>query len=139
MFVIQNHLSQSGLFADVQIGEPMSAPDTSDRAFAAILLGPRRVVETTLATSVEERSVIIRVYIAVRREPRQDIEFELDEIASDILSRLGGDFELGGDIRQVWVTGMVASPAYQQVGTVMYRLIDITVPMIVDDSVTWSA
>lgn len=137
--VIQNHLTASAIFADVQIGEPMSAPDTGDKAWAAILLGPRRILETTLATSIEERSVIIRIYINVKREPQQDIEFEMDEIASDTLSRLGGDFELGGDIRQIWVVGMTGAPAYQTVGVNMYRLMDIMVPMIVDDSVTWSA
>ncbi len=128
---IRESLKGTQRLPSVGIGEPMDPPED---LHAAIFLGPYSNPQTTLNGSIELRSVIVRIYINALREPREEIEFDLDEAVSELHSDILGDFELGGDIRNIEPTLMTVTFGYQSIGSVMFRIADILIPMTVDDN-----
>ncbi len=77
-------------------------------------------------------------------EPEDQIEYQLAEALSEISSDLIGEYDLGATIRNIDVGGIYGQSltsewGYLDVGGVMFRVVDITVPLIVDDSATAAA
>ena len=133
LLTIQEHLRGTQRLPSVGIGEPMDPPEDMH---AAVFLGPYSNPATTLNGSIELRSVIVRIYLNALEEPREEIEFKMDEAASELHSDLLGDFELGGDVRNIEPTLMTVTFGYQSIGGVMFRIVDILIPMTVDDNAT---
>lgn len=134
---LQSHLVASARFrGNVEIGEPKDPP--ADWT-AAILLQSYVMPATTLAKTIERRDVIIRIYRNALSEPRSHIEFEMDNAVSEVIEDLLGDFDVGGNVRNIDVTAMTVSFGYQSIGRTLYRIGDILVPMIIDDSATFVA
>ncbi len=133
MLTIQKHLRGTQRLPSVGIGEPKDPPEDFH---AAIFLTAYSNPLTVLDASVEIRAVTVRLYINALREPAEEIEFDLDEAASELHSDILGDFELGGDVRNIEPTLVTTTFGYQTVGGVMFRIADILIPMTVDDNAT---
>ncbi|HLA18302.1 MAG TPA: hypothetical protein VJ253_03185 [Dehalococcoidia bacterium] len=134
--LLQGYLAASGHFASTSIGEPKDAPGNTH---GAVMLAAYSIPATTLNRTIERREVSIRVYINAMREPVEEIEFDLDTIVGDIMEDLCGDFSLGGTVRNIDATAVVTRFGYQTISGMMYRLADITLPLIVDDSAAFVA
>jgi len=53
---------------------------------------------------------------------------------------LGGDFDLGdASVRNVDVVNLAATAGFQTIGSKMYRLVDLTVNVIVNDLIVTTA
>ena len=135
---IASFLEARGEFSHVQIGEPKSPPD-GDLA-AAVFMADASVVGITLSTSIELHEVTIRVYRNMLDEPVEDNEIRLSQTVTGIVSDLLGDYDLGATVRNI-ATGeygrtLSTTFGYLDVGGVMFRMADISVPMIVDGSAT---
>lgn len=133
---VQSHLEASGRFVHVQIGEPKNVVDQAGFV-AAIFNESMRVVGTTMGATIQQHVLTIRLYRNMLAEPEESIELEGSLFVSAILSLFLGDFELGGSIRNVDVAGqegqaLEARWAYGDVSGKLYRLADITLPLIVD-------
>jgi hypothetical protein len=133
---MQSALMATGRFNAVSIGEPLGPPQS---IHASLFLGEYSHPLTTLTTTIERRTVVIRLYVNALAEPQEEIEFRLDEAIAQLQSDLLGDFDLGATVRTIDVTGMVARPGYQTVGNTLYRICDVLVPLLVDDSATFVA
>ena len=138
---LQSKLQAGGRFKSVSIGEPTDPPDSPH---AAIILRRYENTSTTLNGSIERRTVIVRIYQKAFVEPRGDVEFLLDDMVSEFMEDIFGDFDLGGAIRNIEPLGVVVDFGYQSVGRaggneVMYRLADVSIPMIVDDNAVFAA
>ena len=141
---IKKHLDTDDqrLFAHVRIGEPKSAP--SERFTAAIFMQSVSVPEVPLAETTEVHTVTIRIYDNMTREPQEDVEFEMAKVTSRVMRDLAGEFDLGGIIRNIDVAGQYgvslgARWAFLDIDGTIFRICDITVPMIVDGSATLAA
>ena len=133
--VIQSHLEASGYFKSTGIGEPRQPPD-SPHACVVVARGSNPT--TTLNGSIERRVVIIRLYTDWLAEPIEDIEFWIDEVRAKVEEDLFGDFTLGGTVRNIeptesgWETGSIT------IGSTIYRTLDYTLSMTIDDSSTYA-
>ena len=107
----------SGYFGKVQIGEPKSAP--SEEMTAAIYMDRVGVAELTLSHTIEQHTVIVRLYRNMLAEPEEDIELGLAKLVQDVVSDLLGDYDLGRYIRHV---DAAAASHRDAVGTVQLRL-----------------
>lgn len=144
---IASHISRSGYASDVQIGEPVSPPEINDKVFAAIFMNAASVVELTLGTTIELHTVTVRLMKRAAFAQGDDasaVEEELALVVSQVSSNLIGEFDLGGTIRAIDVggqygTGVSAAWGYTNISSVIFRVVDITVPLIVDDSATQAA
>ena len=133
---IDNILSATGLFpGGVQIGEPKKAP--GDVA-AAIMIGNGSIEEMRYgAESLDKREIIIRIYINMLSDPEEDIEFLLDEIWVTVKPLLMADLELSlAGLYRVEVPAITYSCGYVQVDQTVFRQMDISIPMLIDDAAT---
>ena len=135
--ILQGYLSASGWFpGGASIGEPLAAP--GDMA-SAVFLARSEHPSTTLSGTIERRWVTIRIYRNALAEPRENIEFDLDTVVSQVQSDLLGDFDLGSTVRAIDVTSMSVEYGYQTFDTTIYRIADLQLPMIIDDSASFTA
>jgi len=138
---IHSHLVASG-YATASVGEPKSPPGG---VHAAVYMSSVSVLRAMLDGATEELHVAtIRLYRPMLEEPLENMEYLMAEATSQIMASLLGEFDLGASIRNVDATGQNGTPVradfgYVDLGGVMFRTADITVPMVVDGSVTMAA
>lgn len=141
---IESHLLAGGyLTAGVQIGEP-KAPPTAPLV-AAIIMGDVAVVAVTAGGgTIERHTILVRIYENMLAEPEEAIELDMANVVSRVMASLIGEYDLGATIRNIDVGGqhgdaLRATWGYLDVGGRMFRIADIHVGLIVDDSVMAAA
>lgn len=124
----------------VTIGEPKSPP--ADMT-AAIIMDNGEIDETVLNAPREVHRAIIRFYANMLADPRENIEFDLDQARAQIEADVFGDFELGGTVAYALPTQYRWQYGYQQIGEQqaarMYRMLDLTIAYRVDPASTFTA
>lgn len=129
----------SGLFARVNQHEPKSAPGSG--LTAAVWLdsvAPAPAGSGLRSTSV--RLVFkVRLYTSMLSEPQDAIDSDLLIAAATLMGIFSEDFELGGSVRNVDLLGAFGSSLSSQAGYLnqdgkLMRIIDITLPLICNDS-----
>ena len=137
----------SGFIVHAQIGEPKS-PTTptaqSKRLTAAVMLRDARVGVTTLATSIEVHTVIIRLYGDAIAEDLKETELLLSDAVSSLTTDIQEDFDLNSTVESVDVAGRYGEGistawGHIELSGVMYRTADIIIPVIVNDVATHAA
>ena len=138
---VHSFLAASGRFpGGAGIGEPKSAPASM---FAAVLLGDIRFADNSLATSSARMEIIVRVYRNAFSEPLENTELTLGKTAFELLEDFAADFDFGdSSVRgplplevQIRLGYIGIGPAG---GQTMYRTMDITLPIVINDVVTWT-
>lgn len=141
---LASKLLASGYFDAVNKVEPKAAPGNGFEASvfwrrAAPFAGGSGLAVTAMVYVMQ-----IRIYRNMLSEPPGDIDSDLLAIADDVLDDLQGDFDLGATVRNVDVFGQAGEglrveAGYVDVSGTMYRVIDISVPVIVNDVSTQTA
>ena len=139
---VETYLAGSGHFQQAQIGErkqPSPAQLSAD-----VWMTRASVVGTTLTTTIELHVLNIRIYRDAMAEPPADIETDLGAAASNVISDLLGEFDLGATIRNIDAAGQYGTPVsvewgHVDIGGRMHRVADITLPLIVDAAHTFAA
>jgi len=136
--LVVSFLQKRGEYSLVQIGEPKSPP-RGDLA-AAVFVSDASVVGVTLQTTIEIHELTIRLYRNMMEEPEEDNELRISQAVTGIVSDLLGDYDLGASVRNIAVgeygRTVSATYGYLDVGGTMYRMVDISVPLVVDGSAT---
>lgn len=136
---LKSYLQASARFNDVTVGEPLSPPSG---VHGSVLLSDNRMDALTLTGTIEVRVVTIRIYVSALQEPKEDTEILLDDIQAELVEDFCGDFDLGSNgIRNIDVKNITTRYGYQTIGAggnnSIYRICDITLPLVVDDSATF--
>lgn len=134
---IVSHALASGYFERVNGHEPKSSPGSGLTA-AVWVQNVRAVQSSGLAVSSALLVFNVRLYTSMAQEPQDQIDPTLVQAVSALFDAYAGDFELGGLIRAVDLRGMegtvlAAVAGYITQGGVTYRVITITLPVIVND------
>lgn len=138
------HLQRSGLFGQVVTHEPKGKPETGLAGPAAAVwirsLQPTTAIAALNATSVVV-TFMVRIHAGMLQEPQDDIDPLLFNAAERTMSLVSGDFTLGDHVDEVDLLGMAGQAmgcefGYISVDGFMYRIADITVPVIIHDA--WS-
>jgi len=138
---IGSFLEAGGYFtAGVVRGEPKLP--FSGRATAYWMNG-FSVYEATLAAPREIHRVAVRFYTPFLEDPTGKIETDLASAASKLLEDLSGDLDLGATITNVDIAGSVGEPlngiwGHVTLGDTVYRVVDIDIPLLVDDTATFT-
>ena len=130
----KSFLAASGRFpGGVTIGEPKSPPGKG--MAAAVILGPITITELSLTTASGRIDLIIRLYRDAIDEPLDQTEFIMGQTILELFEDFCGDFDFGDDdVRNLLPLNLSGTPGYQQIGSnTMYRIADITVPLMVND------
>lgn len=136
--------SASGFFDAVQGHEPKSAPGTG-LTYAVFLNALAPVAAASgLAASSARVELTGRIYKPFTSQPEDLIDPNLAAAADALLSAYSADFDLGGVARNVDLLGAHGAPlglraGYQTIDRTVFRVLDITIPIIVSDAWTQGA
>lgn len=127
----------TGWFDHVNQHEPKSAPGHGLECSVWInSISPVRSSGLSATSGV----VILyaRVYTNFRQQPFDMIDPNVTSAAVELMGALTGDFDLGGEARNIDVLGMTGNPLSAQAGYVeidrqMFRVMTVTIPIIMND------
>jgi len=138
---VQSHALASGLFETVNGHEPKSAPGNGLTAAVWVeTISPVRGRSGLAATS-GRLELTLRVYQNFISEPQDAIDPAVLGAVDVLIAAYSGDFELGGLVSNVDLLGANGAPLSAKAGYInqdstLYRVMDITLPLIVND--IWS-
>ena len=145
LHAIETYVQKLGLFQSVAIGEPKSPPGQGFHAAVWMQSVSINMIYAGGDTR-ESHIVTLRVYrdmLAEKTDPQLNLESEMATLLSKLMESLLGDTDLESTIMSIDAAGMdgaamSATFGYTDVGGSMYRVIDISVPLIVNGSATLS-
>lgn len=141
---VVTHLLASGHFDAVNRHEPKSGPGTGLTA-AVWMQGIAALPAQSGLYQTSGRALFqVRLYSNMLAEPEDEIDPALYRAVDDVIARYSSDFTLDGLINSIDLLGrhgvaLSAQSGYLQVGQGWYRIVDIDVPLIIDDIWTQAA
>jgi hypothetical protein len=136
-----SHALTLGLFERVNQHEPKSAPGNGlTAAVWADEIGPDPE-SSGLASTSGVVTFLVRLYTSMLSEPQDAIDPQLLSAVDALMTAYSGDFDLSGSARCVDLLGqsgatLSAKAGYLNQDSKIYRVMTITVPVIVND--VWS-
>lgn len=134
---LETQALQIGYFDKVNMHEPKKPP--GHELTAAIWVQHIGRATSSGASSTSAYVIFnIRIYANMLQEPQQGIDPQV-MIATDVLmNKFQGNFTLDGLVRAVDLLGiegekLEANAGYVTINSVMFRTMDITVPLIIND------
>ncbi len=121
------------------IGLSVQAPE--NRLSAYVYTGGIRVAGATLGKSIDVLTIIIRFYHRFLNEDPEEVEERLNEIVSLFLTDLAGDLDLGSTIRNTDFAGQYGEPisaTWFNLQDLKYRIVEMRIPLIIDDSLLFT-
>jgi hypothetical protein len=138
MDVVVSHAQESGYFDKVFKHEPKAPPGNG--VTGAVILGRIQPYQARsgLATTSVMVALMIRVYKNFLAEPQDDIDPDISKAVDALFTAYIGDFDLGGTASNVDIygnsgVGLVAVAGHLTINNAVYRTMDITLPVIVND------
>lgn len=134
---VVSHAMASGLFERVNQHEPKNAPGHG--LTCAAWVDSIEPVRTSGLASTSGRLVLnVRLYTNMLAEPQDAIDPNLTAAVATLMGAYSGDFQLGGNAREVDLLGGEGAPLSAKAGYMRqdgteYRVFTITVPVIVND------
>lgn len=135
---VESHALASGYFAQVNGHEPKSPPTSGITAAVWVeQIGPARGASGLDSTSVR-LALFVRLYSSLVQQPVDAIDPDLMTALDALMAAYSGDFTLGGLVRDVDLLGAHGDPlsaraGYLAEGGAEYRVMTITLPLIVSD------
>ena len=136
--VLTSHGESQGLFESVNGHEPKSAPGKGlSYSVFCDRIGPVPI-GSGLASTSGVVTFMGRIYCAMLREPVDDIETDTLNAVHALLTAYSGDFEMGANVRCIDLLGQTgqalsARAGYLTIDNKVFRVMDITIPVIIDD------
>lgn len=134
-----SHAARLGIFDNVQAHEPKSMPGMGVH-YAVFLaaLGPARS-GSGLAATTARLELTGRIYTPFAKQPEDDIDPRLVDTLDRLFEAYTGDFTLDDRVRNVDVLGaqgtaLSARFGYSTIDKQTYRVIDIVIPLVINDS-----
>lgn len=135
---LESHALASGLFERVNGHEPKSSPGnglTAAEWAQSVDPVPRA---SGLAATTGRVVMNVRIYQNMLAEPQDAIDPAVLAAVDELFARYSGDFTLDGLVSHVDLLGaygvaMSAQAGYLDVGNGKYRIMTITLPLIVND------
>lgn len=136
---VASHASSTALFQYVQKHEPKSAPNNGlHYAVYVSGLSPVALASGLAATSVR-LELTGRIYHSFISEPEDEIDPDLTNALDILFTAYSGDFELGGAARNIDLLGAHGAPlsarsGYLRIDSKIFRVMDIIIPIIINDA-----
>jgi hypothetical protein len=135
---IVSHAMGLGIFERVNTSEPKNNPGNGLTAAIWVQhIGPVAAI-SGLASTTARIEFTIRLYTNMLAEPQDDIDPVMLEAVDELLNVYSSDFDLGGMVRNVDLlgahgNGLSAQAGYINQGGTLYRVMDVVLPVIIND------
>ncbi|MFC4609724.1 hypothetical protein ACFO9E_18165 [Streptomyces maoxianensis] len=133
-----SHAKRLGLFKQVMTHEPKSAPRNGLTACLWVnSIAPVPGVSGLAATSGRVE-LSVRIYESMLSEPQDAIDVRILGATEKLMAAYSGDFTLGGEVMEVDLLGahgtaLSAEAGYLNQDGKLYRVMVITLPLIISD------
>lgn len=136
---VASHALATGRFERVNQHEPKNAPGKG----LTVAVWANNVAPAAVASGLDATTAYIefniRIYTDMLMEPQDAIDPRVLEAVDALLTAYSGDFTLGGRVRNVDLLGahgpgLRAQAGYLDINKTMYRVMTITLPIIVNDA-----
>lgn len=136
---VLSHAQALGVFASVNGSEPKSAPPSNHYATWFTRIDPVR--SSGLDSTTVRLEFAGRLYGPMIADPQDDVDGMLLTSLDALMIAYSGDFTLGGKVRSVdllgtFGPGLSAQGGYLDIDGKKFRVIEVTLPLIVND--VWS-
>lgn len=132
---LRSYAEQQGLFQAVATHEVINAP--GNRLFCTINLVSIVPVTSSGLNSVSGKITFhVRVWSSALQRPYDNIDPEVLAAASALMGAFSGGFTLGGTVRDIDLFGLSAQAVYVDFEGKQFRVIEISVPVVIND--LWS-
>lgn len=133
-----SHASETGWFARVNSHEPKSAPNGSLSAAVWIQTLRPDQQRSGLAVTSAWLTFTLRIYTEMLQEPQDEIDPQIIDATDDLIRLYSTDFTLDGMIREVDLlgqsgTGLSVQSGYLDIDRRKFRIVDITIPLGLND------
>lgn len=132
---LTSHAQARGGFNQVLKHEPLSAPGSG--LTYAVWVGDIDPLPTASGLASTSVRVIFngRLYLPADTEPMDEVDVQLTDAATDLMSLYTSDFTLGGSVRNIDLLGefgdrMRARLGYLDIGSTIYRISTISIPAV---------
>jgi hypothetical protein len=138
--VICSHALSTGYFESVNQHESKQSPGNG--ISAAVWVDRIRPIKTSgLATTTIRLDLMFRMYSSTYQEPYDEIDPNLTRALDTLLQAYCGDFEIGGQVRQIDIFGAYGTEletrsGYMNLDGKEFRVFSIRIPLVIDD--LWS-
>lgn len=136
---VQSHAMALGVFDRVNLHQPLSPPSTG--VTAAVWVQEVRPVQTVsgLARTSARLEFRLRMYAPLQAEQQDLVDPGLLRAVDVLIAAYSGDFDLGGATMAVDLLGAHGTPLMAEAGYltqsgVTYRVMTVTLPVIVADA-----
>jgi hypothetical protein len=136
---VQTHLSRTGWFDRIAGHEPKNAPGNGmTAALWMAKLGPD-AERSGLAATTGRLVLTVQLYCPMLTEPQDAIDLDLAQATHAVMVALSSDLTLGGLVQTIDLLGMSSSErlggeaGYLTQDQKLYRVMTITVPMLIND------
>ena len=136
--VLLSHALASGLFDRVEGHEPKAAPGNGVHgALWVSEMGPAVSRSGLVATAIR-LEYSFRIGLSMLAEPQDETDPAVLVATASLVLAYSGDFQLGGYADQIDLLGAYGAPLAAKAGylnqdSVLYRVMVITIPIIIDD------
>lgn len=139
---LQSHAQSTGLFDRVNTHEPKNAPGNG--LTVAITVDTIVPYNSGLISTTVVTTFMARVFMPMLAEPQDAIDPAIVDAIDVLVTAYSGDFELGSQARCIDLLGesgtaLFAKAGYVSIDNKMYRVMDITIPVIINDVWTQGA
>jgi hypothetical protein len=133
--ILTSHAQALGVFGEVLKREPLSPPGNG--LTYAVWVGD--IDPLPEASGLSSSSVRVtfngRLFLPADTEPRDDVDVQLVNAATDLMDAYTGDFTLSGSVRNIDLLGqygerMRARLGYLEISSTVYRISTITIPTV---------
>jgi hypothetical protein len=135
---IVSHSLSLGLFERVNFSEPKNSPGNGLTAAVWLQSVNPVAVASGLAVTSARVEFTQRLYSNMLQEPQDEIDPAMLSAVDVLMGVYSADFTLGGTVRNVDLLGahgpgLSALAGYLSVDNKMFRVVDVTLPLIVND------
>lgn len=141
MSQVRAHAQTTGLFDRVNSHEPKNPPGRGiSIAYYVDHIEPQGE-RSGLASTSAVMVIIGTIYQTMTLEPADNIDLVVLRAVDALFAAYSGDFDLGGTIECVDLLGqsgykLRVDAGYQEIGDKKYRVMDVTLPLLINDM--WS-
>lgn len=135
---IESHALELGLFERVNRHEPKNAPPLG-LTCAIWVQTIQSAASSGLASTTAHVVFTVRLFSSMMQEPQDAIDPNMMDAVDLLITALIADFTLGNTVRQIDVRGiagirMSAQAGYLRQQDTEYRVMSITLPVLINDA-----
>lgn len=135
---VVSHAMTLGVFESVNFHEPKSPPGTGMRCAAWVQSIEPVPTASGLASTSGKVVMNVRVYGSMLSQPQDETDPAVLTAVTTLIGAYSADFDFGATVRNVDLLGSYGTPlsaqaGYVTIGGAMYRVMTITLPVVIND------